>query len=190
MKLDVRLARPEADASALLNIYAPSVLASPASFEETLPSVEEMAGRIRKGLETYPWLVCEADGRVAGYAYGSRHRERASYRWAVDVSVYVEASLQRRGIGRTLYASLIPLLRRLGYYQAYAGVTLPNPASVGLHESMGFQPFAVYQDVGYKLGRWHDVGWWRLTLRPPADAPADPVPLPELLAREPLLRPT
>jgi L-amino acid N-acyltransferase YncA len=113
-------------------------------------------------------------GAVLGYAYASPHRERAAYRWSVDVAVYIAEQARRRGVGRQLYSTLFAMLVELGYYNAFAGVTLPNPASVGLHESMGFTPVGVYRNVGYKLGAWHDVGWWRRPLQPPAADPAEP----------------
>jgi phosphinothricin acetyltransferase len=119
---------------------------------------------------------------VAGYVYASQHRERAAYRWAADAAVYIADAHQRRGLGRALYTSLFAVLREHGYFQAYAGLTLPNPGSVGLHEAVGFQPVAVFPHVGYKLGRWLDVGWWRLQLRPEIKEPADPTPFSKIRA--------
>jgi L-amino acid N-acyltransferase YncA len=109
---------------------------------------------------------------VAGFAYASRHRERAAYRWAVDVAVYVAESHRRRNVGRALYAGLLGILREQGFVKAYAGITLPNAASVGLHEAVGFVPTGVFCGEGFKLGQWRDVGWWELGLCPqPADPP-------------------
>jgi len=143
-----------------------------ASFEEVAPAAPEILARMQApGL---PWLVAEDPQRgVIGFAYAARHRHRAAYRWSVDCSVYVDATAQRRGIGRLLYGELLPLLGRLGYCRAYAGIALPNPASVGLHESVGFEPVGVYRQVGYKHGAWHDVGWWQLSLKC-ADGPTGP----------------
>ena len=139
-----------------------------------------MEGRIAATLELAPWLVYEDQaGRVAGYAYGSRHRDRAAYQWSVDVSVYVDEAFRRRGIGRALYTTLFPLLRLQGFHAAHAGITLPNSGSVGLHESLGFVPVGIYRGVGYKLSAWHDVGWWQLGLRDRAPDPAPPRPLRE-----------
>jgi phosphinothricin acetyltransferase len=122
-----------------------------------------------------PWLVAERDGGVTGYAYASPHRARAAYRWGADVSVYLDERERGRGSGRALYGALLPVLRDLGYTGAYAGITLPNPASVALHESMGFSLVGVYRRVGYKLGGWHDVGWWQLVLADPLpEVPAEP----------------
>ena len=109
---------------------------------------------------------------MQGYAYASRHRDRAAYQWSIDVSVYVRADAHRRGIGRALYAALLRIVVAQGFYNAYAGITLPNPASVGLHESFGFRPVGMYRRVGHKLGAWHDVGWWALDLQPRPASPA------------------
>ena len=128
-----------------------------------------MRGRLAKVLEPYPWLVCEDGGEVLGYVYATQHRERAAYRWSVDTSVYVRQGRQRRGVGRALYTSLLAVLPLQGYVNAYAGATLPNPASVGLHEAMGFQPVGVYRQVGFKYGAWHDVAWFQRPLQPRRD---------------------
>jgi L-amino acid N-acyltransferase YncA len=171
MSSTIRLAT-ESDAEAIRRIYAPFVLHTAVSFETEPPSVDEMRSRILKILARLPWLVCEWSGGVIGYAYASLHRERAAYGWSVDVTVYIHEELRRHGVGKALYASLFQVLRLQGFYNAYAGITLPNPGSVGLHEAMGFKPVGVYHDVGYKLGRWHDVGWWQLALRDHSTAPA------------------
>jgi L-amino acid N-acyltransferase YncA len=165
------------DAAAIQAIYAPFCEATTVSFEVRPPSVEEMAERIAQISQHYPWLVCERYGSVAGYVYACRHRERAAYRWAVDVTVYVAAEHQRLGIGRGLYTSLLAMLREQGYVKAYAGITLPNPGSIGVHEAVGFRPVAVYRQVGFKLGEWRDVGWWQKELQPPPEEPAEPVPI-------------
>jgi phosphinothricin acetyltransferase len=172
---DIRLATL-ADAAGIAEIYRPIVESTPISFEIEPPDAREFQRRIEETLQAHPWLVCEQDGRVAGYAYGSRHKPRAAYQWSVDTSVYVHADFRRRGIGQGLYASLFQILKAQGYFSAYAGVTLPNAGSVGLHESAGFTAIGVYRNVGYKLGAWHDVGWWELALQryaPPARAPGD-----------------
>lgn len=167
----IRLAT-ERDAEAIQRIYAPFVLHTAVSFEMEPPGVDEMRSRILKILARLPWLVCELKGNVIGYAYASFHRERAAYGWSVDVTVYIHEEFRRHGVGKALYASLFQVLRLQGFYNAYAGVTLPNPGSTGLHEAMGFTPVGVYRSVGYKLGRWHDVGWWQLALRDHSTAPA------------------
>jgi phosphinothricin acetyltransferase len=173
----IRDADPERDAAACAAIYAPYVSDGVASFETAPPDAAEMEQRIARNWATHPWLVAERDGRVAGFAYGCPHRTRAAYRWAADVSVYVGADHQRSGVGRALYEALLPLLRAQGICTVCAGVTLPNPASVALHEAMGFQPVGVYRSIGWKFGAWHDVGWWQLELeRPSGGAPAEPGP--------------
>jgi phosphinothricin acetyltransferase len=167
----IRLATPD-DAPSVQAIYAPIVRETAISFELEPPTVEEMRKRIAETIEQRPWLVCECRGDILGYVYASQHRTRPAYQWSVDVSVYVQARTRRFGVGRALYHALFAVLRLQGLYQAHAGITLPNPASVGLHESLGFSPVGVYRAVGYKLGAWHDVGWWQLTLQEPAGSPA------------------
>jgi phosphinothricin acetyltransferase len=163
------------DAAAVAAIYAPFVERTAISFETDPPGEQEMARRIGETLSTHPWLVGELEGRVVGYAYATRHRERAAYRWSADASVYVAAAAQRRGVGRALYESLFAILAAQGYVNACAGITLPNAASVALHESFGFQPVGVYRQVGYKFGAWHDVGWWQLALTRSETSPREPV---------------
>ena len=166
----IRAAAP-ADAAAVAAVYSPYVLDTVASFEDMPPTAAEMAARIRGG---HVWLVTELAGEVVGFAYGGPHRARAAYRWSVEVSVYVAASATGRGLGRALYDELLPLLGRLGYVTAFAGITLPNAASVGLHEAMGFTPVGVFGNVGFKHGAWHGVGWWEYPLRTPSQDPAEP----------------
>ena len=162
-----------ADAEAIAAVYAPYVLETAVSFEEVPPTAQEMAARMLPGL---PWLVATDADAVIGYAYASPHHGRPAYRWGVDVSVYLEAAVTGRGLGRALYAALLPVVTRLGYVRAYAGVTLPNDASVGLHEAMGFTAVGVYRAAGFKLGEWRDVGWWQLSLQSPPQDPASPLP--------------
>jgi L-amino acid N-acyltransferase YncA len=175
--LTIRPAR-RADADAIAAVYAPYVTATVVSFETDPPDGDEMARRMSariSGRPLLPWLVAERDGRVTGYAYASRHRARAAYRWGADVSAYLEDGERGRGTGKALYGELLPVLHELGYTGAYAGITLPNPASVALHEAIGFTLVGIYRHVGYKLGSWHDVGWWqRALIDPLPDAPAEP----------------
>jgi phosphinothricin acetyltransferase len=173
MSATIRVAFPE-DAEAILTIYTPIVRETAISFEVEPPTPLEMHERIATTLRRLPWLVCEHQGEVQGYVYASPHRARAAYQWSVDVSVYIHAQARRTGMGRALYHALFQLLSLQGFYQCFAGITLPNPASVGLHEALGFQPVGVYQAVGYKLGVWHDVGWWQRALQPRPRPPTPP----------------
>ncbi len=166
----VRPARPD-DASAIAALYAPYVTGSVVSLEEVPPTAEVMAGRMATGL---PWYVAESDRGVLGYAYASAHRDRAGYRWSVDVSVYLAPAARRLGLGRALYARLLGVLTELGYVRAHAGITLPNAASVGLHEAVGFVHVARYPEVGWKNGGWLDVGWWSRPLAPASTTPGEP----------------
>jgi len=152
------------DAVAVAAIYAPYVETA-ISFEETAPTPEEIAARIAKSRSRWQWLVAELNGEVVGYAYGSQHRERAAYRWSVEVSAYVGRDHHRQGIGRALYSALFAELAGKGFCNAFAGITLPNEASVKLHTSMGFQPIGTFRSIGWKFGRWHDVAWFQRKLR-------------------------
>ena len=171
----IRHADPARDAPACAEIYAPYVRDGAVSFEEVAPSAQELAQRIEQIGATHPWLVAEHDGKVVGFAYGSPHRERAAYRWAADVSVYVAPSHHRRGLGTQLYEALFALLRAQRLQIACAGITLPNDASVRLHEALGFEIVGVYREIGYKAGAWRDVGWWQLRLMPADGAPPEPL---------------
>ncbi len=164
-------ARPDADRIAA--IYAPYVTDGATSFEEVPPSATVIEQRMCSE-PRLPWLVAAADGDVVGYCYATRHRERAAYRWSADVSVYVDRDRHRRGAGRALYSRLLPELRALGYVSAFAGIVLPNPASVRLHEAMGFTAVGIFRDVGFKHGAWRDVGWWGMKLVPRPAVPDEP----------------
>jgi phosphinothricin acetyltransferase len=186
MRAMVRPADPSRDAAACAAIYAPFVERTAVSFEEIAPAAEDFAAKIAQLSATHPYLVCEHDGAIAGFAYGAPHRERAAYRWAADVSVYVDPAWRRRGIGRALYVELLERLRAQRFQIACAGITLPNDASVGLHESLGFQLVGIYRGIGWKAGAWRDVGWWQLRLIPPLDG-SQPPPEPLPPARAPAL---
>lgn len=171
--IKIRPATPD-DAEAVTAIYAPVVATTSISFELTPPSVDDMRGRIVKTLQDLPWLVSEdPQGLVNGYAYASKHRERAAYQWSVDVTAYVREDSRRQDVGKRLYGRLFQSLVELGYFQAFAGIALPNAASIALHESVGFKPIGVYRNVGFKLGARHDVGWWQRQLREPTE-PTEP----------------
>lgn len=178
----IRHALPDSDAEACASIYAPFVRDSAVSFEERVATPDELAMRIQQTSKRYPWLVAEHDRRVVGFAYAGPHRERAAYRWAVDVSVYVDGHNRRRGVATTLYRALLALLERQGIQVACVGITLPNEASVAFHESLGFRLVGIYRRIGWKAGSWRDVGWWSMELRRPDDEPPSepgpPVQLP------------
>ncbi len=173
----IRPADPERDAAACAAIYAPSVESTPISFELVPPDAVEFGRRIEKYSKTHQFLVAEEGGEVLGYAYACRWADRAAYDWSVEVSIYVAAGQQGKGLGRALYAELFDRLRAQGFRVAVAGITLPNPASIGLHESMGFEPIGSLRDIGFKEGGWRDVGYWQLYLAPLGDRePASPLP--------------
>jgi L-amino acid N-acyltransferase YncA len=174
----IRLATSN-DAEQIQAIYSP-YCDTPISFELVPPGVEEMSSRLAKVLGPYAWLICADNEEVLGYAYATQHRERAAYRWSVDTAIYVRQERHRRGVGRALYTSLLALLPLQGYINAYAGITLPNPASVGLHEAVGFELVGVYRRVGFKSGAWHDVAWFQRALQQHEVGPPPPKRLEEV----------
>jgi phosphinothricin acetyltransferase len=178
--MKIRLAQA-ADAAAVAAIYGPFCETTAVSFEVAAPDGEEIAGRIAAVTRQYPWLVLERAGAIAGYAYATRHRERAAYRWSVDTAVYVHAAARRSGVGRALYEKLFMLLVAQGYFKAYAGITVPNNASVALHAAVGFTSVGTYHHVGYKLGAWHDVAWFERSLQPERLDPPPPQPVQAVL---------
>lgn len=165
----------EADAEAITAIYAPIVQQTSISFELEAPTIEQMRERISKTLPDLPWLVSEdKHGQVNGYVYASKLRERAAYQWSVDTTAYLREDARGQGLGKRMYQELKRELIHLGYCQAFAAIALPNAASVGLHESVGFEALGVYRNVGFKNGQWHDVGWWQCSLQSPSQ-PASPL---------------
>jgi L-amino acid N-acyltransferase YncA len=179
----MRLATPR-DAPAVHAIYAPIVRDTFISFELEVPTIPEIEGRIAATLERYPWLVFEQDGDLAAYAYAGEHRSRPAYQWSTDVSCYVRDGARRRGIGARLYQALFRILALQGFTNAFAGIALPNAASVGMHEAAGFVALGRYRDVGFKQGEWHDTVWMQRTLAEPAARPEPPRPLAALSPRE------
>jgi phosphinothricin acetyltransferase len=170
----IRLAN-EKDAEGILDIYAPYILNTSLTFETEVPDVHSFRDRIDTYLINWPWLVCEIDGTIAGYAYGTRYRERKAYQWGTEVSVYMHDDHHRKGIAKALYTALIEILKKQGFRNAYAVINLPNDRSVSFHESCGFKYFATYENVGYKLGKWKNVGWWQLRLNEYGDEPKPPI---------------
>lgn len=154
-----------ADAPAIQAIYAPFVTDTAISFEEVPPTIDEMAARIKTAQEQgFEFLVADQAASILGYAYAGAHRARSAYRASVDVSAYVAPAAHRSGIGRRLYEHLLATLAEKGFHAAFAGITQPNAASVGLHEALGFTHVGTYREVGFKHGAWHDVGWWQRLL--------------------------
>jgi len=170
----IRLATP-ADAAAMLEIYTPFILTSGITQETELPSTSRFGERIKAGLENYPWLVFTDSTGILGYAYASRHRERAGYQWCVETSVYLSGNAYGRGVGQALYTALFRILKWQGFVNAYAVITLPNEKSIRFHEKFGYEYFTTFKKVGYKLGQWHDVGWMICTINDYPDRPAAPV---------------
>jgi L-amino acid N-acyltransferase YncA len=162
------------DAASILNIYAPYIANTSYTFETDVPDVNQFKDRINSYLVSYPWLVCEIDDVIAGYAYASKHRERVAYQWSVECSVYVHDDFQRKGVARALYSALIEILRLQQFRNLYAVINLPNDRSVSFHEQVGFEYFATYRNVGYKLGKWKNVGWWQLQLNEYSLEPPEP----------------
>lgn len=155
----------QTDAADILAIYAPYVTDTTITFETEVPTPEEFSKRIENIQRNYPYLVCEVDGKVVGYAYASKHRERAAYQYSAEVSVYVASDYHQKGIGKALYERLFAALDDYKYYSAYAGITLPNDKSIGLHKSFGFVEVGIYHNIGYKDGKWLDVIWLEKPLK-------------------------
>lgn len=173
--MTIRIAR-STDGDALAKIYAPIVENTFISFEEVPPTAAEMAGRVEATLQTHPWLVFEDAGTAVAFAYATTHRTRAAYKWSCDVSVYVGETARRKGLADRLYRRLFDTLIHQGFGSVFAGIALPNEASVGFHERMGFEPVGVYPRVGFKNGSWRDVGWWSRPLQALDDNPPPPLP--------------
>lgn len=175
MKKDkkIRLAI-ESDVESILEVYTPFITDTVITFEYKVPTVKEFGQRMAEIQQRYPWFVCEVNNNIVGYAYASRFNEREAYDWSADFSIYIRPEFHRRNIGKALYYTLFETLKLQGYYNAYAGVTLPNIKSEGLHESFGFKSAGVYHNVGYKLGSWHDVKWYELKINEHIREPLKP----------------
>lgn len=175
----IRLAT-EADCASLLDIYAPYITDTVITFEYEVPTALEFSKRISNIQKKYPWLICEINDKVVGYAYASPFSGRAAYDWSVDFSIYIDSKYHRKNIGKALYFTLIELLKLQGYYNAFAGVSMPNVKSESLHQSLGFTPIGVYQNVGYKFGNWHDVKWFELKIQDYSKSPFTPKVIDEI----------
>ena len=177
--VEVRIAQIS-DAPGIMDIYVPYILNTAISFETEIPPLDQFEKRIEKCLQKYPWLVCTIDELISCYVYASIHREREAYQWTCECSVYVRSQYRGRGIGKIMYDTLFHILRMQGFKNVYAGITLPNEASIKLHEKCGFERFATYENIGYKLGGWKTVGWWRLQINDYDQKPAPPIMFPSL----------
>ena len=163
------------DAKALLSIYSPFILNSGITQEAEVPSEENFQQRIQSTLKERPWLVCEIENEIAGYAYAGRHRERTGYQWCIEPSVYVADKFHNCGVAYALYTAMFEILRIQGFVNAYAVITLPNDKSVSFHEKFGFRYLTTFKKIGFKLNQWHDVGWWELEINPHVLSPGHPV---------------
>ncbi len=168
------------DASSILDIYTPYIKDTSFTFETEVPSIPDFQKRIDDYLYNWPWLVCEKDGLITGYAYGAKYRERTAYQWCVETSVYIHDDYQKCGLAKALYESLLEILKVQGYRNVYAVINLPNEKSVKFHESCGFSFFAMYPKVGYKLGQWKNVGWWQKNMNEYNMQPSPPIKFSEL----------
>jgi len=163
------------DAAGMLEIYAPFILNSGVTQETEVPTVEDFQKRIISNLAERPWLVCEVNNEMAGYAYAGRHRDRKGYQWCTEPSVYISEKYWGLGVANVLYGALFDILKSQGYVNAYAVITLPNERSIAFHKKFGFEYLTTYQKIGYKLGQWHDVGWMQYEINPHKKDPGDPV---------------
>lgn len=182
-EIRIRMANQE-DAEAILGIYEEYIKNTTVTFEIEVPTVAAFRERMERIMIQFPWLVCEIDGEIAGYAYASKHGERAAYRWSADLSVYISGKFQRRGIATAFYKALTELLRRQGYFTVYAGVSTPNPKSEAFHTALGFRNLGEFRNVGYKLGQWLGVTWYELALATYVPEPKEAISIWELSATE------
>jgi len=160
----IRFIKPE-DSEAVLEVYKPYVLGTYITFEYNVPTLEEWSHKIEKIILKYPWLVCECENKIVGYAYGSTHRDRTAYQWSPESTVYLDEKYHRQGIARALYEKLFAIMKLQGYFNVYAGVGLPNMKSEEFHKALGFTELGIFKNIGYKLGGWHDTKWFQLQLR-------------------------
>ena len=174
--MQIRIATT-ADSNAIAEIYAPIVERTHISFELVPPTAEEMGRRMAAALENHVGLVAEDAAGIQGYAYAGKYREKPAYRWSTETTIYVRDGARGKGVGRSLYATLLRILAAQNYRRAFGGIALPNAASVALHEAVGFTHVGTNPEAGFKFGRWHDLGWWSLQLNAGDGEPAPPVPL-------------
>ncbi len=179
-KIEIRLAERK-DVAGIIDIYKPYILETAVTFDEEVPSEEEMWARVQAIQKEHPYLVCIIDGQVAGYAYYSAYRSRASYRWAKEISVYIHPRFRKNKVGSALYSALFEIARAQGIFTLLAIITIPNEASIGFHEKLGFVKCAEFKNIGFKLGEWRTVGWWQCNLFDDQKKPGEIVPLTEIM---------
>lgn len=176
----IRFISPEQDAASCLKVYEPYVLYTPITFDYKVPELNEFQSKILETIYEYPWLVCLKNNQIEGYAYASRHRYKTAYQWSAESTIYLTESIQGRGIGYILYETLLSMLTIQGFYNVYAGVTVPNKKSELLHSNLGFEEIGIFKNIGFKSGAWHDVKWFQKTLQEYIPNPALPFKLEEL----------
>jgi L-amino acid N-acyltransferase YncA len=182
-QFEIRLVE-DTDFAGMLAVYAPSVINTAITFEYDVPSLDEYSERIKKIASHYPCLVCELNGEIAGYAYGSIHRVKTAYQWSVESTIYVGDRFHGKGVARVLYHALLSVLELQGFVNVYAGVTTPNPQSERFHLAMGFAEIAVFEKIGYKLGKWHDLKFFEMYLAEHSAQPVPPISIGEVCETE------
>lgn len=180
--IEIRRARAE-DAAFIAGTYRPFVEDHWASFEQTTPTADEIAARIENAGNKYPWLIAEDDAPLA-YTYASAHRSRAAYQTSVDTAIYCAEAARGKGVGKRLYARLFDVLAQQNFVMAFAGIAMPNDASVGLHRAAGFELVGTYPNVGYKDGAWRNTTWWAKPLADPSDPPQPLLPVSDVMGAD------
>ena len=175
----IRLANTS-DAPEMLEIYHWYIRHTAISFELNAPQIPEFINRMNQYQAEAPWLVCEIEKKIAGFAYASPHRSRAAYQWNREISIYLDQNFHGKGIARPLYITLFQLLERQGYCNLLAGIVTPNPKSEKFHIKMGFQKIGTYHHIGNKFGKWWNVDWYELFLQEEGYAPRQITPLKDL----------
>jgi phosphinothricin acetyltransferase len=165
----------ENDAPAILEIYKPYVLHTAITFEYDVPAIDEYLEWIKVNTSEYPWLVCTLNEKIVGYAYASKFRYRTAYQWSPESTIYLSPDAQGKGIAGVLYRTLFSILELQGYFNVYAGVAIPNAKSEGLHLALGFKEIGVFENIGYKLGKWHNTRWFQLKLKEHTEQPESPL---------------
>ncbi|HBL74594.1 MAG: hypothetical protein A2W90_00260 [Bacteroidetes bacterium GWF2_42_66] len=181
-KIEIRLAERK-DVAGIIDIYKPYILETAVTFDEEVPSEEEMWGRVQAIQKEHPYLVCIIDGQVAGYAYYSAYRSRASYRWSKEISVYVHPRFRKNKVASALYSTVFEIARAQGIFTLLAIITIPNEPSISFHEKLGFTKCAEYKNIGFKLGEWRTVGWWQYNLFSSFEKPGNIIPLKEIVSK-------